>query len=236
MPGRRRAQARAWRTRAASAPAAASLTAAGASDIFGPVSSKDARPRRESGDAPTSRAPDAGGSSPNLPGVPRTGRARFIAAVIAIALVGALVWAQSPGAPAMPPVAPPGPSASAPTEEPVADGGKVEPRAVGAAHVLVTWKGAERAPAGVTRSKDAAKKRAEQAMADITTGKLDFAAAVRNYSDDASTVPSEGDIGNFERLVMPPAFSDTAFGLEPGQLSENIVETPLGFHILKRTR
>ena len=160
----------------------------------------------------------------------------MVAALIAIGVVGALVWAQTPGAPAVPPIAPPEPPASAAPEPALADASAAEPRAVGAAHVLVTWKGAERAPAKVTRSKDEAKKRADKAMADIASGKLDFAAAVRNYSDDATTVPSDGDIGNFERLVMPPAFSDVAFALDQGQMAEKIVETPLGFHIIKRTR
>jgi hypothetical protein len=196
------------------------------------VSSNDARPRQKSGKSGQGPAP--GGASPGAPVAPQGGRARIIAALIAIGLVAALVWAQTPGAPAVPPVAPA--SSSAPAEQAPADAAKAEPRAVGAAHVLVTWKGAERAPAKVTRSKQEAKKRAETAMAEISRGEVDFPTAVQRYSDDASTLPSHGDIGNFERLVMPPAFSDVAFALEPGQLSGQVVETPLGFHIIKRTR
>ncbi|MEJ7730902.1 MAG: peptidylprolyl isomerase [Polyangiaceae bacterium] len=198
------------------------------------MTSKDARPPRKSGKE--GQAPPPTGPGPSAPIAPQGGRARFVAALIAIGLVAALVWAQTPGAPAVPPVTPTAPPASAANDEPPADAGKTEPRAVGAAHVLVTWKGAERAAAKVTRSKDEARKRADKAMAEISRGEVDFPTAVQRYSDEESTLPSHGDIGNFERLVMPPAFSDAAFALEPGQLSDKVVETPLGFHIIKRTR
>jgi hypothetical protein len=116
------------------------------------------------------------------------------------------------------------------------DGSAAEPRKiVGAAHVLVAYRGALRAPPSVDRSKDEARKRAEEALALLRSGKASFGDIVTRYSDDPSTQPSHGDIGNFERLAMPDAFSEAAFGMKVGETS-GVVETPLGFHIIQRTR
>lgn len=105
---------------------------------------------------------------------------------------------------------------------------------MGAAHILVAYKGAELAPKEVTRSKAEAKKRAEEVLAKLKEDKSKLAELARTYSDDASKVTG-GAIGNFERNAMPPAFAEAAFGLEVGALSD-IVETPRGFHIIQRTK
>lgn len=105
---------------------------------------------------------------------------------------------------------------------------------VGAAHILIAYKGAELAPKEVTRSKADAKKRAEEVLAKLKADKTKFSELATTYSDDASKVTG-GAIGNFERNAMPSAFSEVAFGLEVGALSE-VVETPRGFHIIQRTR
>jgi peptidyl-prolyl cis-trans isomerase NIMA-interacting 1 len=105
---------------------------------------------------------------------------------------------------------------------------------VGAAHILVAYKGAELAPKTVTRSKGDAKKRAEEVLAKLKAEKGTFAELAQQYSDDPSKITG-GAIGNFERNAMPSAFSDAAFGMPVGSVSD-IVETPRGFHIIQRTR
>lgn len=104
----------------------------------------------------------------------------------------------------------------------------------GAAHVLVAYKGAEGAPKGVTRSREEAQKRAAEAAQKIKDG-LSFEDAVKKYSDDVRSTPVNGALGNFERNAMPKAFSDAAFAMKVGEIS-GVVETPNGFHIIKRTR
>jgi len=106
---------------------------------------------------------------------------------------------------------------------------------VGAAHVLVAYRGALRAPSKIVRTKQDARKRAEEALGLFRDGKASFEEIVKRYSDDESTQPSRGDIGNFERAAMPDAFSNAAFGMQVGETS-GVVETPLGFHIIQRTR
>ena len=118
------------------------------------------------------------------------------------------------------------PSAAAP--EPVRE-------IAGAAQILVAYKGAELAPPAVTRTKDAAKKRAAEALEKVTKGKMPFEEAAKKYSDDPGSKDLGGAIGNFERNAMPAAFSTATFAMKVGDISE-VVETPRGFHVIKRTR
>jgi len=58
-----------------------------------------------------------------------------------------------------------------------------------------------------------------------------FAELARRYSDDAGSAAQGGTLGYFTRDTMVPAFEETAFALQPGQLS-GIVETNFGYHII----
>ncbi|MCE9582363.1 MAG: peptidylprolyl isomerase [Planctomycetes bacterium] len=102
-----------------------------------------------------------------------------------------------------------------------------------ALHVLVAYKGAERAAAGITRTKEEAKELAGKALKRITDGE-DFAKVAADLSDCPSKARG-GDLGTFGRGQMAPAFEDTAFSLAPGQVS-GIVETPFGFHVIKGSK
>ena len=108
------------------------------------------------------------------------------------------------------------------------------PDTIIAQHILVAYKAAQRAPKGVTRSKADAKARAAEALAKIQAG-TSFEDAVKQYSDDAGSADRLGSVGKFHRQDMDPAFSAAAFALRVGQVSD-VVETPFGFHIIKRTQ
>jgi hypothetical protein len=110
-----------------------------------------------------------------------------------------------------------------------------EREVAGAAHVLVAYKGAENAPKTVARSKADAKKRAEEAHKKLSEGKATFEQLVKEYSDDSLSKGTAGQIGNFERNAMPEAFSTATFKLEVGATS-GVVESPRGFHIIRRTK
>ncbi|MCL2449166.1 MAG: peptidyl-prolyl cis-trans isomerase [Polyangiaceae bacterium] len=108
------------------------------------------------------------------------------------------------------------------------------PDAIIAQHILVAYKTAKRAPKGVTRSKGDAKARAAEALAKLQGG-MTFEDAVHAYSDDTGSAERLGSVGKFHREDMDPAFSTAAFALRVGQVSD-IVETPFGFHVIKRTQ
>jgi NIMA-interacting peptidyl-prolyl cis-trans isomerase 1 len=105
----------------------------------------------------------------------------------------------------------------------------------GASQILVTYKGAELAAKTVTRSKADAQKLAGEVLDKIKTDGMPFEDAVKKYSDDEGSKRAAGAMGNFEKNVMPEAFSKATFGMPVGEISP-VVETPRGFHIIKRTR
>jgi NIMA-interacting peptidyl-prolyl cis-trans isomerase 1 len=140
--------------------------------------------------------------------------------------------ATSPAS-APPPAPSAPPSAAAPSVAASASAAPV-PDAIIAQHILVAYKTAKRAPKGVTRSKADAKARAAEALAKIQAGTT-FEDAVTQYSDDAGSADRMGSVGKFHRDDMDPAFSAAAFALRVGQVSD-VVETPFGFHIIKRTQ
>ena len=107
------------------------------------------------------------------------------------------------------------------------------PDEVSASHILISYKGADRADAQISRSKDQAKSEAERIRGLILNQNQDFAEMAKQHSDGPSKTKG-GDLGKFKFEVMAKAFSEAAFGLDVGSVSE-VVETGFGFHIIKRT-
>jgi parvulin-like peptidyl-prolyl isomerase len=108
-----------------------------------------------------------------------------------------------------------------------------QPKEIGARHVLVMHAESQRKPEGVDRTRAEARKRAEECLLKLRSG-ADFGAMVKEYSDEPGAAERGGDLGVFERNSMVKGFADAAFSLRVGEVSE-IVETPFGFHIIKRT-
>jgi peptidyl-prolyl cis-trans isomerase SurA len=77
---------------------------------------------------------------------------------------------------------------------------------------------------------EASRKRAEQALADIKSGK-DFAQVAAAYSA-APDAPSGGDLGWRTRARLPSVFADLVQKMKPGQVSD-VLRSASGFHIVK---
>jgi peptidyl-prolyl cis-trans isomerase C len=60
----------------------------------------------------------------------------------------------------------------------------------------------------------------------------DFAKLAGEVTEDPSGKANGGDLGYFSKEQMVPEFSDTAFGLEKGQIS-GPVKTQFGWHVIK---
>ncbi len=104
---------------------------------------------------------------------------------------------------------------------------------VAAQHILIRFKGSKNAPKNA-RSKDEAKKLAESIRQEALKG-TDFSELVKKHSEDEATKDGLGSLGKFKRSEMTPAFSEAAFALKVGGISD-LVETGFGFHIIKRNQ
>ena len=107
------------------------------------------------------------------------------------------------------------------------------PEEIKASHILISYQGASRADADIKRSKDAANSEAQRIHKSVTSEGKDFAEMAKKHSDGPSG-PKGGDLGKFKFEVMAKPFSEAAFALDVGAISE-VVETDFGFHIIKRT-
>ncbi len=108
-----------------------------------------------------------------------------------------------------------------------------EPDAISASHILIQYRGALHARPDITRSKAEALALAKQVLAKARAGE-DFAKLAAKYSDEPGAAERGGSLGHFTPDQMVPEFSDAAFKLKVGQISD-VVESPFGFHIIKRT-
>ena len=97
---------------------------------------------------------------------------------------------------------------------------------VRASHILVS------PPSGAdAATRSAARQKAMGVLTRARSGD-DFAALAREFSQDPGSAASGGDLGAFGRGDMVGPFSDVAFGLAPGAISD-LVETEFGYHIIK---
>jgi hypothetical protein len=91
------------------------------------------------------------------------------------------------------------------------------------------------APASIKRSKAEAKKRADEVATKAKAKGADFSALVAEYTDDEGTKGRQGSLGKFAKSKMTPAFAEAAFALAVDQVSDP-VETPFGYHVIKRNQ
>jgi peptidyl-prolyl cis-trans isomerase C len=97
---------------------------------------------------------------------------------------------------------------------------------VRASHILI--KVPENADASV---KAEALAKATKVLKSARAGK-DFAALAKEFSEDPGSAAQGGDLGFFSANQMVPQFSDAAFKMKPGSISD-VVETQFGYHIIK---
>lgn len=105
-----------------------------------------------------------------------------------------------------------------------------KPEMVRASHILIVPDKSD--PNKIEQAKAAAKQKAQNILEQIRNGD-DFAEMAKAYSDCPSASRG-GDLGFNHRGQWIPAFSNVAFALEIGQVSD-VVESSRGFHIIKST-
>ncbi len=101
---------------------------------------------------------------------------------------------------------------------------------VDVSHVLVAYKGAQAAPANVTRTKEEALARAQEFKKQIDAGaKLED---IARGQSDATSGAAAGHLPPVTRGSIVPSFENVAFSQAVGVVSEP-VETPFGYHLIR---
>jgi len=103
------------------------------------------------------------------------------------------------------------------------------PDQIRASHILLMYAGSMRSTAD--RSQDDAESLIKQLKDQLTDG-----GNFRQVAEENSDCPSGksgGDLGAFGRGMMVPEFEQVAFALKVGEVSD-VVETPFGYHIIRR--
>lgn len=108
------------------------------------------------------------------------------------------------------------------------------PDEIAASHILIPYQGAVNAAADVTRTKEEAKALAEELHQQVVEDPAKFADLAKEYSSCPSAEKG-GDLGTFTFDKMSKPFSEAAFALDVGQISD-VVETEFGFHVIERTK
>lgn len=75
---------------------------------------------------------------------------------------------------------------------------------------------------------------AKKVLAKLSQGQ-NFEELAETFSIDRASGKKGGDLGTFQRGDLLPEFEETVLKLKTGEISK-IIETPLGFHIIKRTK
>lgn len=81
-----------------------------------------------------------------------------------------------------------------------------------------------------------AKETLQKVLSDIKSGKISFEKAVVEYSQDQNSQKNGGDIGNITASnsdILGEEFIDCIFDLDVGQIADEVIQSPSGYHILK---
>ena len=79
------------------------------------------------------------------------------------------------------------------------------------------------------------KAKAEKVLAQVKQNPDDFAKIAQKESDDKASAERGGELGFFPKEAMVPEFANAAFSMKPNTVSEQLVQSPYGFHIIKVT-
>lgn len=105
-------------------------------------------------------------------------------------------------------------------------------RQYAASEILIQFEGSARADASVTRTKEEAAALAEALLAKVRQEGADFAAVARSESDGPSSAQG-GFLGHFETGQIALELESALDEMQVGEV-RGVIETPVGFHILRR--
>lgn len=104
--------------------------------------------------------------------------------------------------------------------------------AISGAHILIAFKGAEKARSTVARSREEAEAEAKRIAAEVRADPARFGPLALERSDDV-TGKRGGDLGSWRAGAMPAAFDEAMAALKVGEVGGPVL-TQFGYHVLLR--
>ena len=77
--------------------------------------------------------------------------------------------------------------------------------------------------------------KAEALLKEVKANPDNFAQIAQKNSDDRASGEKGGELGFFSKEQMVPVFSNAAFAMKPNTVSDNLVKSNYGYHIIKVT-
>ncbi len=90
----------------------------------------------------------------------------------------------------------------------------------------------EQVQAKVNEEMAAQKGKAQDILAQAKKDPSNFAKLAKEHSQDPGSAERGGDLGFFAKEEMVPTFSAAAFKLKPNTMTEIVIESPYGYHII----
>ncbi len=90
----------------------------------------------------------------------------------------------------------------------------------------------EQIQAKVNQKMSEQKAKAEKLLAQVKQNPTQFAKIAKENSEDTTTAVKGGDLGFFAAQEMVPEFSKAAFSMKPNTISQNLVKSQYGYHII----
>lgn len=79
------------------------------------------------------------------------------------------------------------------------------------------------------------KLKAEEILKKVNANPSEFAKIAKEESDDKASGERGGELGFFSKDAMVPEFSKAAFSMKPNTISDKLVQSSYGYHIIKVT-
>ncbi len=102
-------------------------------------------------------------------------------------------------------------------------------------HILLQYRGRDRAPKQLERTRDEARAIARRVLAEARRPGAEFSALARRYSE-APDGATGGGLGIFGPGEILPSLERAIAALDVGALADEPVESPLGWHVVRRER
>jgi len=103
-------------------------------------------------------------------------------------------------------------------------------------HILIQHLGSEGRDIRIGRTREEALEVAQKVLAEVRADRSTWDSAVERFSDDTKNLTNGGSLGAVHVAELDPAMQQALYSMAPDTIYPEVVDTPVGFHILWRVK